>query len=49
MRPSVASMSTIRIRLGNESLDVTLAYLKARMPSPKKRRNLRTAAAWRCY
>jgi len=41
-------MNTFRIRLGHESLDVTLAYLKARMQSQKKRRNMRTAAAWRC-
>lgn len=26
----VASMNTIRIRLGHESLDVTLAYLKGK-------------------
>jgi hypothetical protein len=31
VRPSVASMSTIRIRLGHESLDVTLAYYLQRI------------------
>jgi len=44
----VASVNIIRMRLGHESLDVTLAYLKARTPSQKKLRNMRTAAAWRC-
>ena len=43
----VALRRTIRIRRGHESLDVTLAYLRARTPSRKKRRNMQTAAAWR--
>jgi hypothetical protein len=31
-----------------ESMGVTLAYRKAKALSRKKRRNMRTAAAWRC-
>ena len=41
----VASMNAILIRLGHESLDVTLAYLKGKDADPNKRRNMRTAAA----
>jgi hypothetical protein len=36
----VASVNIIRMRLGHESLDVTLAYLKARTPSRKRRRSI---------
>ena len=32
----VASLSTIRIRLGHESLDVTLAYLKGKDAESKE-------------
>jgi len=41
------SVNTIRIRLGHESLDVTLAYLKAKMLSPRKRKSVPIAAAYR--
>jgi len=42
------SVNTIRIRLGHESLDVTLAYLKGKDASRKKPKSTPTAAAWRC-
>jgi len=42
------SVNTIRIRLGHESLDVTLAYLKGKDAESEEARNLRTIAAWRC-
>ena len=42
------SVNTIRIRLGHESLDVTLAYPKGKDAESKKPRNMQTAAAWRC-
>ena len=42
------SVNTIRIRLGHESLDVTLAYLKGKEAESEEDRNMQTAAAWRC-
>jgi len=42
------SVNTIRIRLGHESLDVTLATSKAKMLSRKKHRNTPIAVAWHC-
>src|ERR1700757_321739 len=42
------SVNTIRIRLGHESLDVTLAYLKGKDAESEEARSTPTAAAWRC-
>jgi len=42
------SVNTIRIRLGHESLDVTLAHLKGKDAQSEEARNTQTAVAWRC-
>jgi len=47
--PSEPRFSAPPNRLGHESLDVTLAYLKGRTPSWKKPRSMRTGAAPALY